>query len=348
MFLRLTAGCSAYQSGCDAQFVPNTGGRPMEQAAQKREQSANFVARTIAIDCFERLQQATPATQSEIIQVERGPMRGQLRHLAIEGLALGLGRFDRGLISQGVFSQRDITFGMLFECEGEFAGPALTDGHVGVWSPGAEHVHRYSGGAAFGGICVSAQELERFFGSGSELGCLEAWKRQSSFRIEGGHAASMARVLHDIVSRVDGSIQLDLHEIDFWKDTILDAITGALARPDYHSRALSRRLLYDILDFLEFHEAHPMSVARILAEFGLSRRSLHRLFHEEIGIGPIEFLRDRRLCRARSQLKLLKGRGTIADVAFRSGFCDVGRFCAYYRRLFAEYPAETVKRHRLH
>lgn len=60
------------------------------------------------------------------------------------------------------------------------------------------------------------------------------------------------------------------------------------------------------------------------------------------------YLRHRRLCEARILLKQSTGqRMTVADIAFKKGFSDFGRFSGYYRSLFGENPSETLKSARL-
>jgi AraC-like DNA-binding protein len=49
----------------------------------------------------------------------------------------------------------------------------------------------------------------------------------------------------------------------------------------------------------------------------LSRRTLHRAFHEALGIGPISFLRHRRLCAVHSDLRAPSDVRTISDIARR-------------------------------
>ncbi|WP_407168638.1 helix-turn-helix domain-containing protein [Bradyrhizobium sp. ORS 111] len=38
---------------------------------------------------------------------------------------------------------------------------------------------------------------------------------------------------------------------------------------------------------------------------------------------------------------------SVAEVAFKLGFSDLGRFSGYYRSLFGEYPSDTLRSARL-
>src|SRR5205823_14465537 len=86
----------------------------------------------------------------------------------------------------------------------------------------------------------------------------------------------------------------------------------------------------------------PVPISEICAECGASRRSLPRAFTEVLGIGPVTFLRRKRLCDIHSALRHADpATTTIAEIALQHGFLNLGRFSGYYRALFDEYPSET-------
>lgn len=55
------------------------------------------------------------------------------------------------------------------------------------------------------------------------------------------------------------------------------------------------RLVRDVEDYLRTAGTRPVHVSEICTELRLSRRSLHRAFHEVFGVGPVTFLRYKRL-----------------------------------------------------
>lgn len=123
--------------------------------------------RRIELTSFDQLCRATPTSDSEIIQVEAGAMRGSLHHATMDDLSLGIGTFSRGLISQGVYSQDRVTIGMLFSHSPEAGAPEIAS-DIAVWGPGAEHQRRYYGGGSFGGIYGA--------GDGTVLRCVERFR----------------------------------------------------------------------------------------------------------------------------------------------------------------------------
>lgn len=74
-----------------------------------------------------------------------------------------------------------------------------------------------------------------------------------------------------------------------------------------------------------------------------SRRTLHRAFQEVFGLGPVSFLRHKRLCTVHSILRdSAPGTTTVASVAMHQGFYELGRFSHYYFAMFGEHPPRTL------
>lgn len=92
----------------------------------------------------------------------------------------------------------------------------------------------------------------------------------------------------------------------------------------------------------------PVTAQDVTAACGVSRRSLFAAFQAHHGIGPMAWLRQRRLEAARGMLEKPTGEGMrVADVALELGFTHVGEFAAAYARAFGEAPSVTLRRGRL-
>src|SRR5204863_2406152 len=97
--------------------------------------------------------------------------------------------------------------------------------------------------------------------------------------------------------------------------------------------------------FLETHAHRAVHVSEICTTMGVSRRTLHRAFHDILGVGPIAFMRHYRLCQVHERLRRgVPGRVHVTDVATEFGFLELGRFAHYYLALFGEYPSQTLHR----
>jgi AraC-like DNA-binding protein len=91
----------------------------------------------------------------------------------------------------------------------------------------------------------------------------------------------------------------------------------------------------------------PVTVEEVTAACGVSRRSLFAAFQAHHSVGPMAWLRQRRLEAARIMLeKPARGDLRVADVALELGFTHVGEFAAAYGRAFGEAPSVTLRRGR--
>lgn len=76
---------------------------------------------------------------------------------------------------------------------------------------------------------------------------------------------------------------------------------------------------------------------------GVSIRSLSRAFEKQYGLGPMAFLRQRRLDACYSQLRGSEpGAITVTEVAMSYGFGHVGKFAITYKKTFGESPSASL------
>jgi AraC family ethanolamine operon transcriptional activator len=134
---------------------------------------------------------------------------------------------------------------------------------------------------------------------------------------------------------------------DFWKRSIIDAmaatIVDALPAENLGPVPSAMRLVRNVEHYLDMAGSRPVHISEICAQFNVSRRSLHRAFDDMLGLGPVTFLRHKRLCAIHSALRQSNpATATIGEIAMQHGFIELGRFSHYYRSLFGEYPSETL------
>ena len=74
-------------------------------------------------------------------------------------------------------------------------------------------------------------------------------------------------------------------------------------------------------------------------------RTVQNQFREKLHETPTEYLRNRRLERARAELADAPPDSgvTVTDVAVRWGFHHLGRFATTYRARFGESPSHTLR-----
>lgn len=98
-------------------------------------------------------------------------------------------------------------------------------------------------------------------------------------------------------------------------------------------------------EFIEAHLSEQLSLADIAASASVPARTLYRVFQGHHGLGVMEFVRKRRLIKARQLLQITEpAPGMVTRIAMDTGFWHFGRFSSAYRREFGESPSDTLWR----
>jgi len=97
-------------------------------------------------------------------------------------------------------------------------------------------------------------------------------------------------------------------------------------------------------DYLFANLTSPVSRARLAEIAGVSIRSLSRAFVKRHGVGPMRFLKERRMEAVRMELINARPENTkVSEVALRYGFTELGKFSLLYKSIYNEKPSETLK-----
>lgn len=97
-------------------------------------------------------------------------------------------------------------------------------------------------------------------------------------------------------------------------------------------------------DYLFSNLTNPISRAELAEVAGVSIRSLSRAFMRRHGVGPMKFLKQRRMEAVRMELINTEHKNTkVSDVALRYGFTELGKFSLLYKSIYNEKPSETLK-----
>lgn len=132
------------------------------------------------------------------------------------------------------------------------------------------------------------------------------------------------------------------------KDELITCFVKAVDTQKYHDHGLSGPVpVYMKIaeDYLCANLEIPVSRDLLAEASGVSMRTLSRAFLKRYGMGPIGFLKQRRLDAAyRTLLGVEPGTTRVTDVALRYGFVHMGKFAIEYRQAFGEMPSTTVSR----
>jgi AraC family ethanolamine operon transcriptional activator len=138
------------------------------------------------------------------------------------------------------------------------------------------------------------------------------------------------------------------HAVDFLQRSVIEAFVVALlsSLPQERERSLytGARLVSETENYIEAADGRPVHISELCSALKISRRTLHRAFADTLGIGPVAYLRRKRLSTIRSVLSRSDPADiSIGDLAFEHGFPEPGRFAALYRAHFGEKPSETSR-----
>lgn len=130
----------------------------------------------------------------------------------------------------------------------------------------------------------------------------------------------------------------------FTTAALLDAYPTSLRRMDApRPGSAAPSTLRRAIAYIEQHAAEPIGLHEIASAARLSPRGLQAAFQRYEGTTPLAYLRQTRLHRAHDELKSADPeRTTVASVAFRWGFVNLGRFAAEHRKLYACSPREVL------
>lgn len=299
---------------------------------------------------FEGLHQAVHGSHVDVMQLGRGRLRGTLSHIGIGDFSLSIGAFNVGMRTQRISSDDKLIIGMLLAAEDRVAhwsfDMQLND--VLVIPPLLEHDGVFHGASAYAAMRFDLDAVASLFGGEVRLSDPDTWRSRGHFKadLETGVIASrrLVRIMAHLRTNEHG---LTPSTADFWKRSIVECmaanVMSSLPPDDNGWLPSARRLIRRVEDYLDEVGMRPVHVSEICAALGVSRRTLHRAFQEVFGLGPVSFLRHKRLCAVHSILhESAPGTTTVASVAMQQGFYELGRFSQYYHAMFGERPSQTL------
>ena len=98
------------------------------------------------------------------------------------------------------------------------------------------------------------------------------------------------------------------------------------------------------LNWLRCHLSEPVQLDQLAQAAGVRPRTLEAHFKTFLGTTPLGWVRRMRLIRARQEFIRRGTNATVTTVALGSGFSQLGRFSAEYRKAFGELPSATIQR----
>lgn len=306
---------------------------------------------TARVNDFEGFREAVHGSHVDVMQLERGKLRGALTHVRIGNFSLSIGSFSAGIRTQRTSKEQKLIVGMLLGSSNRVTHWSydMQPGDVLVIPPSIDHDGRFFGASSYAAIRLDLTDVAGIFGGETDLADPETWTVKNHYKANPRLGAVAVQRLRKIVSCLSNpNIKLPEQSADFWRRSITDAmmatVTHALPAETTGPPVSAIRLFQNVERYVDSIGVRPVHISEICTEFGVSRRSLHRAFDEVLGMGPVTFLRYKRLCDVHCVLRESDpAEITVAEVALRHGFIELGRFAHYYHTLFGEHPSATLR-----
>ena len=124
-----------------------------------------------------------------------------------------------------------------------------------------------------------------------------------------------------------------------------DLIAGALQCTPT-ARGSKAQIIDDLLEWIADHLHQPIQLDDLVRESGYSQRSLRNIFHERFCCGPVQWIREQRLERARQQLLTPSLDTSVSSVAADCGYDHLSQFSRDFRSTYDLRPSELLRQAR--
>jgi AraC-like DNA-binding protein len=160
---------------------------------------------------------------------------------------------------------------------------------------------------------------------------------------------NMVALFRDQVFRPDSLLNQPLVGLPF----VDSLVRGFLLAADHaHREALSRdvrpvtpRAIRSAIEIIEAEADQPLTASALAARTHVSVRCLQQGFRSHLDVSPMEYVRQVRLRRAhQALLDSDPSSVTVASIAYRWGFTNLGRFAAAHTARYRETPTQTLRR----
>jgi AraC-like DNA-binding protein len=133
-----------------------------------------------------------------------------------------------------------------------------------------------------------------------------------------------------------------------FESELLTAVRSLLepAEVSQLTESRSKHVVEMTLTYADAFQSQAVTVSDLCVNVNVSRRTLEVAFQTIVGKSPLQFLTQRRLCRAYVDLKRAKNESIrVTDIACAHGFTELGRFANRYQKIFGELPSETLRQY---
>lgn len=306
--------------------------------------------RTFKLQNTEDLREAVHGADLKIVQLAPGTFDGHLMHAQIGQLAASAGDFGPDIRARGVMNAQLVTIGMMLETGGEVSqwDYDIVPGDVVVFPKSVEQEGRFTGRSRYATITLSEEALAVYATGEPALQDPAFWTRIRRFRPSPSLRASTSHDIAEKVSRLyEGVVPDKKAGICYFQRALVEAFIVGIVEEVANERnelyCCGSKLVRDVEDYVDGVGIDRLvHISELCSTLAVSRRTLHRAFQQTLGIGPLAYLRLRRLSAVHRDLSIARQTDvSVTQAALDHGFTDLGRFAAFYRGIYGEVPSRT-------
>ncbi|QKC87504.1 AraC family transcriptional regulator [Mesorhizobium sp. NZP2234] len=304
----------------------------------------------LRLQTAEDLREAVRGADLKIVQLASGKFDGHLMHAQIGSLSLSTGDFGPDIRARGVMNQDMVTIGMMLESSGEVSqwDFEVVPGDVIVFPKSVEQEGRFTGHSRYATITLSEEALADFAAGEPILQDPKFWTKISRFHRSPSLRTGACGEIAGKIEKLRGGAGPHCEAgVSYLKRSLIEAfisgIVDEVSSERYDRLFSGAKLVRDVEDYVDGVEiGRPVHISELCSALTVSRRTLHRAFQHSLGLGPVAYLRLRRLADVHRMLTVADAAPAgVTQAALDYGFTDLGRFAAFYKRIFGEVPSET-------
>ncbi|MBK5511651.1 AraC family transcriptional regulator [Pseudomonas sp. TH15] len=140
----------------------------------------------------------------------------------------------------------------------------------------------------------------------------------------------------------DPLLRVQEHYAQIVGSKLISLMSTNVSRESLNSPSIS---FERILDYIERNLKLDLPAEQLAVQARMSPRSLYTLFQRQLGVTPMQYIRQRKLERIHTCLSDPSCPvRNLTELALDYGFLHLGRFAESYRQQFGELPSHTFKR----
>ncbi len=287
----------------------------------------------------------------ELVVTGRGPFKASLTRAELGQLHLLRSREDLASIAYLTLPADLVlvAFPKRFDPPPVWGGQELQRGDMILHGLG-EHVHQRTAGPSEKGFIALTPESLAFWSKVLTEEEVVPPNFAQIFRPSGATASRLLYLHASACGLVEKSPEVIAHPevARALEQELIHALITCL-RPDapVQSRPnIARRtaVMSRLEDVLSAHPDRPLRIPELCIAIGVSERTLRLYCAESLGMSPARYLRLRHLKSVRGALlKADPATTSVAIIARRYGFTELGRFANIYRAVYGEAPSATLR-----